>query len=118
MLENSNEYWSGKIGLLQLSDYGYSTDISKCKSEMLTGYESKDLCFGENNWLNKEQEGMWSIQKRPEGAPFYMLMDSSSISSSYYGGTYEVYPVMYLKSNVNVVDKRETEAGLKYLVVE
>ena len=90
--------WTGKIGLMYISDYGYSVMSSTCnRSTRLYDYCSEN-CAGQS-WLYGYQE--WTITQS-------MMSDEFVFNNSYYGvmfpdNSYQghlVRPVLYLKSNV------------------
>jgi hypothetical protein len=104
---NSTE-WTGKIGLMYPSDYGYATsggDIgrSTCLSYNLNSWKSYGDCYN-NDFM---PYSAWMI------TPY--SSNSSVVFQSYYflsgSNTYNngnVYPTMYLNSNVRILSGRGT----------
>ena len=89
--------WTGPVGLIYPSDYGYAADRTQC-TETLNNYDNK-TCTS-NNWLYKNSY-YWT--KSPHSGFSYGVfgVSSSGRASSY--TTYNadgVWPAVYLKSNV------------------
>ena len=94
--------WTGKVGLMYPSDYGYAVLASSCARTTNLGDYDSTACTG-NNWLKAD-----SIQ--------WTMTPSSSSSNNvfyvnYYGNLYTysasngngVRPSIYLKSNIAVM---------------
>ena len=93
----------GYIGLMYPSDYGYSVLASSCaRTTNLSSYSSSS-CAGQS-WLYKIGDE-WTLTPRSSYPSFvFNLPYNGSLSSNavFYGSS--VRPVLYLKSNVYVVD--------------
>ena len=105
--------WSGKIALMSPSDYGYASDLSNCQMT-LVNYNDSNCKL--TNWIYYPISSQWTLISftNTQGV-FYLL------SGDCYGRAHSavsVRPVMYLKSNVNIVEEKETSTGIKYYVVE
>ena len=93
---------TGNIGLMYPSDYGYSVLASSCaRTTNLSSYNSSS-CAGQS-WLYKTGYE-WTItpSSSAPNSVFY-LVSSGYLGSNAYSGS-SVRPVLYLKSNVYVVD--------------
>ena len=99
-MEQSPRYYVGKIGLMYLSDYGYSAG-EEC-TETLLRY-NYSICKN-NNWIYSG-EVEWFISPYPErniGA--FGVSASGSVSSGSVTNDYNaVRPVLYLKSSVKII---------------
>ena len=100
--------WNGKIGLMYVSDYGYSVLASSCaRTTNLSSY-SNSTCAGES-WLNR---GLgWTItpiSSRSDTA--FLLYNGSVFPNAAFSG-FPVRPVLYLDSSVYVIDGSGTENG-------
>ncbi len=94
--------WTGKIGLIYPSDYGYAVLASSCPRTTRLDNYNNEACAGAN-WL-KSSYSLWT-----------MTQDSSSYYSIYYinglGNIYSwspsftenIKPVLYLKANVSLL---------------
>lgn len=104
--------WTGKIGLMYLSDYVYATDITRCIGINYL-YEEESVCY-ENNWL-RDLENQYTM------TPFSYYSDSVIFINK--NGTIPinntkvpeavstpmiVRPTLYLKSNVVVTGGKGT----------
>ena len=94
---------TGNIGLMYPSDYGYSVLASSCaRTTNLSSY-GKSTCAGQS-WLYKTGYE-WTITPNSSNSSSVFFLSNIGylyISYAYIG--YSVRPVLYLKSNVYVVD--------------
>ena len=89
--------WTGPVGLIYPSDYGYAADRTKC-AETLVDYDNTTC--KENNWLLK---GIDYCTMSPNSgySRYVFLVDSSGyVRSSSAQVPNGVVPAVYLKSNV------------------
>ena len=98
---NSNS-WAGKLALMYVSDYGYSS--SNCENEMLYSSSVNDLrACNSTNWLYKGIDE-WLLPHHTGGSYFVFYVSSSGIVNgsnvSYY--QFGVRPVLYLTSSVKI----------------
>ena len=104
--------WTGKIGLMYPSDYGYATDFTKC-SQTLYNYDSSTDSYAcrTNDWLYNG-----AIQRlltpSSSGAYSAWVVDSSGFVN--YGrnvfNAYGVRPVLHLDSELVIESGSGTEA--------
>ena len=91
--------WTGKVGLISASDYGYASPSSTCNNDLT--YNEK---CASKNWLDLEQ-GFWTMTPRNSNyfgnavwyATGYNLGDN--VTSAAKG----IRPAVYLKSNVKIL---------------
>ena len=93
--------WSGKIGLIYASDYGYSNDLSKC-SQTLVNY-SDTTCKG-NTWLLYKQ----SILSLTHDSGSNRGVWGAVYNGSFVGGAlaidaHYILPTLYLNSDISIV---------------
>ena len=93
--------WSGKIGLIYASDYGYSNDLSKC-SQTLVNY-SDTTCKG-NTWLLYKQ----SILSLTHDSGSNRGVWGAVYNGSFVGGSlaidaHYILPTLYLNSDISIV---------------
>ena len=95
--------WTGKVGLMYPSDYGYAVLASSCARTTNLGSYGKTACAG-NNWL-KSGSYQWTLT--PESSH-----SSDVFNVSYYIGILDsnnanlgfgVRPSIYLKSNIAIM---------------
>ena len=99
--------WTGKVGLIYPSDYGYatsgnsSTTRATCLAKELYNWDGASACY-QNDWLFKSSY-MWSLSPRSSSSHRVFLVDRSGYVNGYIatdaGG---VWPVVYLKSTIKV----------------
>ena len=89
--------WTGPVGLIYPSDYGYATDRTHC-TETLNNYANA-TCTS-NNWLYKNSNyRIMSPTSGNSSLVFYVYGSGSvSYSPAYYA--HGVWPAIYLKSNI------------------
>ena len=94
---------TGYIGLMYPSDYGYSVLASSCaRTTNLSSY-NKSTCAGQS-WLYKTGYE-WTITPRSSDSSYvFYLYSLGYLNISYALSGFSVRPVLYLKSNVYVVD--------------
>ena len=110
--------WTGKIGLMYPSDYGYASSGCRDGSKLL--HEYNDNACKNSNWLylgNDVNEWLLSPHSVTNSSVFYIfntgIVDSDSVSSN----SFAVRPVMFLKSNVGIVDNdRDGSSSSPYLL--
>ena len=114
---DTTNIWSGKIALMYPSDYGYSIDISKCQT-ILSNYSETDCLT--TNWMYDKVRNQWFLTpySKNESLVFYATTTGIINYQSTSNVGYLIRPVLYLKSDVSIMEEKETVGGLKYLVVE
>ena len=103
--------WTGKIGLIYASDYGYASTDKECHKDLRAGqlydkesdsYNYENSKCKNNNWL---YNGLvtWTLSTS-SGASYIVfdINDFGIINSIYTGNLNDIYPSVYLKSNVNI----------------
>ncbi len=118
VLDNRPATWVGYVGLMYPSDYGYATSGGE-KTDRKTCLENPIYMWGlsnsynidenpdcrNNDWLYKNEQYKWCIT--PMINDYYDAMDvygdghMSSTSSRFVA---YVYPVVYLKSSIKIID--------------
>ena len=100
--------WTGKIGLMYSSDYGYATsggsttDRATCLNKELYNWDDSSVSDCKNNdWLFNSTY-QWTLAPRADSSDAYLVF---VVSGSAVGGKYAysndgVRPVVYLKPNV------------------
>ena len=99
--------WTGKVGLIYPSDYGYatsgnsSTTRATCLAKELYNWDGASACY-QNDWLFKSSY-MWSLSPYSSYSRYVFIVGGSGfvsyIDAAY---TYVVWPVVYLKSTIKV----------------
>ena len=101
--------WTGQIGLMYPSDYGYATsgggntNRQICLSSNLYYWQNYNDCFS-NNWLYVVGTYQWTITPDSSNSFYTRRLDiNGGISNSESSYTYhKVSPVLYLSSNVKI----------------
>ena len=94
---------TGYIGLMYLSDYGYSVLASSCARTTNLGSYSTASCAGQS-WLALGAEG-WTITPSSStlNGVFFVTTSGSLASNAAYAGI-SARPVLYLDSSVYIID--------------
>ena len=102
--------WVGKVGLMYPSDYGYATgggtttDRNTCLNKELNNWGSLSDCYN-NDWLFNSLY-QWTITSRITNSRYVFNVISTG-RLNYIGSdntNYGVRPVVFLKSNIKIVD--------------
>ena len=105
--------WTGKIGLMYPSDYGYATsgnsttDRATCLSKELCNWYGDDAsdCYN-NDYLYKSSYSQWTLTPRSSLSYFAFDVDpwGSVSGDSSVNKAYGVRPAAFLKSNISITD--------------
>ena len=103
--------WTGKVGLIYASDYGYASTYAECHNNLRVGvtYDkstdkwdySNGLCKTDN-WLAKNS-WYWTLSPY-SGYSHYVLLviGDGAVYGNYAHLSASVYPSLYLKSNIKI----------------
>ena len=94
--------WTGKVGLMYPSDYGYAVLASSCARTTNLGDYDSTACAG-NNWL-KSDSIQWTLTPRSSNSNlvFYVASHGYLYSSNAHSGN-GARPSIYLKSNIAIM---------------
>jgi len=117
--------WTGKVGLMYPSDYGYATAGGTTKDRntcLNTNYSNWDLntVFADcpnNNWLFNSNS-KWSITPTNSYASHlnYYLKENGSIAYNVVSDTKNIYPVIYLKSNILIENRSDGTSASPFVL--
>ena len=96
--------WTGKVGLMYPSDYGYAVLASSCARTTNLGDYDSTACAG-NNWL-KTGSDQWTLTPSSSGSRNVFYVSSSGILNTYYNYVtlgYGARPSIYLKSSIAIM---------------
>ena len=101
--------WTGKVGLMYLSDYGYATsggtttDRNACLNKELNNWGSVSDCYN-NDWIFNSAS-QWTITPRASNSySVFSLIRTGYVNSDNAFDTFGVRPVVFLKSSIKIVD--------------
>ena len=110
--------WTGKIGLLYPSDYGYSVDFSKC-TKTLNNYS--DTSCTNNTWI-KSISNSWLLTPYSGNSYSAWCINYSSEIAANDFSTYnasKIFPVLHLDPKINIDETTTgTSANPYKLIVE
>ena len=93
--------WSGKIGLIYASDYGYSNDLSKC-SQTLVNY-SDTTCKG-NTWLLYKESILFLTHYSGSNKGVWdAVYNGSFVGGSLALDAHYILPTLYLIPDISIV---------------
>ena len=104
--------WVGKVGLMYPSDYGYATsggsttDRNACLNKELYNWDSSDFSdCTDNDWIFNSSHQL-TITPRASGSSLVFYVGSAGFLSHSLASNanYGVRPVVFLKSNIKIVD--------------
>ena len=92
--------WTGRIGLMYLSDYGYAAGEDCTKTFY---YYDNTICKN-SNWLYKSGDAQWAMTPRSnESYDAARVYGNGNANLSYVSfGWYSLHPVLYLNSSVQI----------------
>lgn len=101
--------WTGEIGLLYSSDYGFATsggnqfDRTKCLSTPLRKWGETDC--SDHNWISSLTYGcVWTLTPRTDhSTQVYIVMPEELGYEDIYSYPCRVLPTLYLNSNIEFV---------------
>ena len=99
--------WTGKVGLIYPSDYGYASGNSSCATSLGSG--NKDNCK-DQNWLFNNSY-YWTISPRQNSSNARSVQDvhdTGYVYSDVAGNTRVVRPSVYLISDIQIKALSET----------
>ena len=101
--------WTGKVGLMYPSDYGYATsggtttDRNACLNKELYNWDSVSDCYN-NDWIFNSAY-QWTITPHASRSNYVFYLDYAGyVNSNDTGFTFGVRPVVFLKSSIKIVD--------------
>ena len=94
--------WDGKIALIYPSDYGYASTNKACRDSMISKTNNIYNCKNENWLFNSASQ--WTLSPRSGDADIVFCVHSGGrVSYGYASFTYGVRPVLFLKSDVEIL---------------
>lgn len=101
--------WTGKVGLMYPSDYGYASDLS-CTNNL---YDYNNASCKNTNWLYKSGYSYWTITMYPGNwyGMLYISSDGRVGAGTVNADWYAVHPVFYLKEKVKITGGNGTSAS-------
>ncbi len=105
--------WTGKIGLMYPSDYGYATsggsttDRATCLAKEMYNWDGSDVSDCKtNDYLYKSSYYQWTLAPYSSDAyGVFFVNGTGYVLSNYAGyGSSSVRPAVFLKSNISITD--------------
>ena len=110
--------WTGKVGLMYPSDYGYatsggsSTNRASCMSKELYNWNSSSYSDCKNNdWLYNSSTSQWTISPRAGYSNAVLLVSGTGYVRGNYATADTSRPVVYLKSTIKVISGSGTTSS-------
>ena len=105
--------WTGKLGLMYLSDYGYASDVCETK-ELYNNSSSNDLrACNTTNWLYNIKVNDWLLPQDASLSNYAFNVYSDGLAS--YGNVnnnqFAVRPVLYLTSSAKIIGGNGTSSS-------
>ena len=105
--------WTGKIGLMYPSDYGYATsggsttDRATCLAKEMYNWDGSDVSDCKtNDYLYKSSYYQWTLAPSSSSARNVFRVNYTGYVRSYVAnaGYFSVRPAVFLKSNISITD--------------
>ena len=102
--------WTGKVGLMYPSDYGYASTNTSCRSNI---YDTTNNPCQNNNWLHKNATHYRTItpSSSASAARSWLVVNAGRVGHADNYSATNIFPVVYLKSSVNVIGGDGTQAS-------
>ncbi|MBR1414067.1 MAG: hypothetical protein IJ574_05325 [Bacilli bacterium] len=107
--------WTGTVGLMYSSDYGYaslsSVDDINCRTISLYSHDNNNASCRYNDWLRDSNFWQWTMTPRTDHR-YYMdyITSSGYVDYHYTDRSFYLRPVVYLKSDVKVTGGEGTSS--------
>ena len=102
--------WTGKVGLMYLSDYGYATsggattNRASCLAKELTKWDDSSVSDCKNNdWMYNSSKSQWTITSQFNTNGVFYVDNTGYVSSNIVYGDCGVRPVVHLNSAIKVI---------------
>ena len=119
--------WTGKVGLMYPSDYGYATSggtttnrASCLAKEMYNWFDSSVSDCKNNDWMYNSSINQWTITPRQDRADrVFSVLNTGYVSNGYaYSFNLVVRPVVHLNSAIKVITGSGTKESPYILSVQ
>ena len=115
--------WTGKVGLMYPSDYGYATsggnsrNRASCMAKELYNLDDSSYSDCKNNdWLYNSSQHQWTMSPLAGGSNYVFVVDYAGfVGSNVANNTYAGRPVVHLKSTIKVISGSGT-ASFPYIL--
>ena len=102
--------WNGYIGLMYPSDYTYATDLSVCTKDGYR-YDGDATNCKNKDWLLDTSNGTWTMSPYSNYAfTAFDVLTSGFFYNNAVSYAYGVRPVLYLKSNLQIINGTGTQS--------
>ena len=97
--------WTGHVALPYITDWAYASSESICETNVQAQDSSNDYICQNNNWINSDTN-IWTLSPRdysgPGGATYVRSIGGNGYIASFSSAAelYDIYPTIYLKSNI------------------
>ncbi len=103
--------WTGKVGLMYPSDYGYATsggnspNRARCMTMELCNFHIPDYSdCKSNDWLLNTSTDQWTMSPRAYNSSYaFGVYRDGDVSSGEAHFSYAIRPVVHLKSTINII---------------
>ena len=110
--------WTGKIGLMYPSDYGYATsggsttDRATCLAKELSAWDSANDCYN-NDYLYKLDYTQWTLATDSSSSCRTLFVSTYGYVAGNGAGhsTFSVRPAAFLKSNISITSGDGSSTG-------
>ena len=111
--------WTGKVGLMYPSDYGYATsggnsrNRASCMAKELINWDDSSYSDCKNNdWLYNSSQYQWTMSPRADYSIFvFVVSNLGYVSDNEASDTYAGRPVVHLKSTIKVISGSGTASS-------
>ncbi len=105
---NRTTIWTGKVGLMYPSDYGYAvgTEVRvTCLGDTMTSYKNNNCMT--NDWLYDANNDQWTMIPEPNlsyASSVFSVISNGLVNSGTTCNAKAIRPTLYLSSSVKIID--------------
>lgn len=111
--------WTGKVGLMYPSDYGYATsggrskNRASCMAKELYNWDDSSYSDCKNNdWLYNSSQHQWTMSPRDDSSSYVLLVNyTGCVRNIHVDDTDAGRPVVHLKSTIKVISGSGTTSS-------
>ena len=110
--------WTGKVGLMYPSDYGYatsggnSTNRASCMAKELYNWDDSSYSDCKNNdWLYNSSQNQWTMSPRADSYYVFLVGGTGFVADNGANNANTGRPVVHLKSTIKVISGSGTASS-------
>ena len=111
---NRTTTWTGSVALPYATDYAYASSESDCETNMQMRDSSNNYICKNNNWMFKPNTRYWTLSPSATSGhsrSVWYVLSVGGVGDYYAAGGGEVFPAIYLKTDVLIKSGNGSESN-------